>query len=274
MSYQKEYQASVDNPEQFWADKADAIAWFKKPETILSEDANGMQRWYADGELNTCYLALDYHVEQGRGGKTALIYDSPVTHQKAQYTYQEMLDKVAQLAGYMAGQGVAKGDTVLIYMPMIPEATFAMLACARLGAVHSVVFGGFAANELAVRIDDAKPKLVLSASCGIEPSRIVEYKPLLDEAIALADHKPKQQLIFQREQLIANLDKAGDCDWQQAVDSAKTVDCVSVKAIDPLYVLYTSGTTGIPKGIVRDNGGHAVAMKYSMQRTYSCNALK
>jgi len=268
-TYKEEYQCSIENPTDFWAERAEGISWYKKPETILSKDANGMDRWFADGEMNTCYLALDYHVAQDRGDQTALIYDSPVSNSKRQYSYTEMRDEVALLAGVLTNLGVSKGDTVLIYMPMIPQAAFAMLACARLGAVHSVVFGGFAANELAVRIDDAKPKVIMSSSCGIEPSRTVDYKSLLDEAVQSAEHKPSSQLIFQRDQLQANLDKTGDLDWCEQLEQASPVECVSVLGTDPLYILYTSGTTGTPKGIVRDNGGHAVAMKYSMQAIYA-----
>lgn len=267
-SYDKEYQASIQQKESFWKEKAQSIHWFKSPETILSKDAWGIDRWFADGELNTCYLALDYHVENGRGEQTAIIYDSPVSDSRRRYSYREARDQVAQLAAYMQGIGVTKGDGVVIYMPMIPQAVFAMLACARLGAVHSVVFGGFAAHELAVRIDDCQPKVILSASCGLEPDKVIAYKPLLDEAIRQAKHKPEKQLVFQRPESIALLDKPGDTDWQSEVKKAGMVDCVAVKATDPLYILYTSGTTGTPKGIVRDNGGHAVALKYSMTAIY------
>lgn len=271
-NYNDEYLASINSTESFWAEKAQDLHWFKQPETILAKDDNGIDRWFVDGEMNTCYLALDYHVENGRGDQTAMLYDSPVTGTKANYSYSEARDEVAQLAGYMQSLGVSKGDSVIIYMPMIPQAVFAMLACARLGAVHSVVFGGFAANELAVRIDDSKPKIILSASCGIEPGKTIAYKPLLDDAISQAQHKPEKQVIFQRSQLTAELNQSGDLDWQSEVTKAPMVDCVAVTATDPLYILYTSGTTGTPKGIVRDNGGHAVAMKYSMGAIYNMQA--
>jgi len=269
MSYQSEYQAALDNPEAFWKQKADDLAWFKSPTTILNQDEHGIHHWFADGELNTCYLALDYHVENGRGEQTAIIYDSPVTNQKATYSYSQLRDAVALCAGMLKNQGVVKGDRVIIYMPMIPEAAIAMLACARLGAIHSVVFGGFAARELAVRIDDAKPKLVISASCGIEVKKCIEYKPLLDKAIDLAEHKPEHCIIFQRSQTQATLQAGRDIDWQAAISQASPADYTPVKGTDLLYILYTSGTTGKPKGVVRENGGHAVAMKYSMKAVYN-----
>ncbi|UTW49777.1 propionyl-CoA synthetase [Bacterioplanoides sp. SCSIO 12839] len=268
MSYQKQYQASVEQPDVFWQEQAQKIHWFKQPSNILSKDENGVDRWYANGELNTAYLALDHHVLNGRGDQTALIYDSPVTGNKAQYTYSELTEAVAHFAGVLAAQGVEKGDRVIVYMPMIPEAAIAMLACARIGAIHSVVFGGFAPHELAVRIDDAEPKVVVSASCGIEVDRIIEYKPILDEAIELAESKPSRCVILQRPEKTCELTAGRDLDWQQAVADAKPADCVSVRSTDPLYVLYTSGTTGKPKGVVRDNGGHAVAMNYSMEVVY------
>ncbi len=271
MSYKQEYQHSVDNPEEFWREKASVLAWFKPPQTILANDDNGIARWFVDGELNTCYLALDTHVENGRGDQPALIYDSPVTDTKRQYTYRELRDEVAVFAGALAKLGVEKGDRVLIYMPMVPEAAIAMLACARLGAVHSVVFGGFAPGELKIRIDDAEPKVVVSASCGIEVNRVIPYKPLLDAAIELSEHKPSACIILQREQAKAELQQGRDLDWQQAIEGVEPVDCVPVMATDPLYILYTSGTTGAPKGIVRDNGGHAVALNYSMKAIYDIN---
>lgn len=267
-SYQQEYDRSILDPEGFWSDKARSLAWYKFPEKILSKDGNGIDRWFADGELNTAYLALDYHVEQGRGEQIALIYDSPVTGSKTTFSYRELRDRVAELAGGLAQLGLQKGDMVLIYMPMVPEAAIAMLACARLGAIHSVVFGGFAAHELAVRIDDARPKLVLSASCGVEVEKVIAYKPLLDEAIASATHQPQHCVILQRPQAEAELQAGRDLDWEQLVAKSKPVPCTPVKATDPLYILYTSGTTGTPKGVVRDNGGHAVAMKYSMSAIY------
>lgn len=268
MSYQQEYRLSIEHPEQFWATQAKDIQWFKAPRRILSKDENGIDRWFADGELNTAYLALDYHVLHGRGEQLALIYDSPVTGQRSTYTYSQLTEAVALCAGALQQLGVGKGDRVVIYMPMIPQAAIAMLACARLGAVHSVVFGGFAPHELAIRIDDAEPKVVMSASCGIEVDRVIEYKPILDSAIAMAAHKPEWCLIYQREQKPCNLIAGRDLDWTQAVARAQPADCTPVRGDDPLYVLYTSGTTGKPKGVVRDNGGHAVAMRYSMKVMY------
>jgi propionyl-CoA synthetase len=268
MSYQTVYQQSIDEPEAFWKDKAQALPWINFPETILAKDENGIDRWFVDGEMNTAYMTLDHHVENGRAEQLALIYDSPVTDQKRQYTYRELRDEVARVAGMIAAQGVGKGDRVIIYMPMIPEAAISMLACARLGAIHSVVFGGFAANELAVRIDDAEPKLILSASCGIEISKVIPYKPLLDAAIEQASYKPDTCIIVQRPQVKAEIKAGRDLDWEETLADAAAVDCTPVKATDPLYILYTSGTTGKPKGVVRDNGGHAVAMHYSMEAIY------
>lgn len=270
MSYLQEYQASVTDPAAFWAAKAAKLAWFKKPTQILSEQ-EGQYQWFADGELNTSYLALDYHIEQGRGQQCALIYDSPVTGSKQRFSYLELRDAVARFAGVLKANGVNKGDRVVIYMPMIPEAAIAMLATARLGAVHSVVFGGFAPHELAVRIDDATPKVVISASCGIEVNRVIAYKPLLDSALEKANHKPDHCIIFQRPQQIATLVAGRDIDWQQAIVNAEPADPVAVNSTDPLYILYTSGTTGKPKGVVRDNGGHAVALSYSMKAIYNMN---
>ncbi|TCK09345.1 propionyl-CoA synthetase [Marinobacterium mangrovicola] len=269
MSYQAEYSKSVENPEGFWAEKASDLPWYTQPQTILSTDENGIYRWFADGEMNTAYMALDYHVENGRGDQAALIYDSPVTSTKSQLTYREMRDQVACFAGVLKAQGVTKGDRVVLYMPMIPEALIAMLAVARLGAIHSVVFGGFAPHELAVRIDDAEPKVVVSASCGVEVAKVIEYKPMLDQAIEMSAHKPDACIILQREQAIANLTEGRDLDWALEMEKAEPADCVPVKGTDPLYILYTSGTTGKPKGVVRDNGGHAVALKYSMKAIYN-----
>lgn len=268
MSYRTEYQKSVDNAAEFWADKASKLAWFKQPTQVLSEQ-QGQYQWFADGELNTSYLALDYHVEQGRGEQTALFYDSPVTNSKRRYSYRELRDEVAKFAGVLKAQGVGKGDRVVIYMPMVPEAAIAMLATARLGAIHSVVFGGFAPHELAVRIDDASPKVVVSASCGIEVNRIISYKPLLDSALEKASHQPERCIILQRPQHTASMVAGRDLDWHSEMQQVAPAEPVAVKGIDPLYILYTSGTTGKPKGVVRDNGGHAVALHYSMQAIYN-----
>ena len=268
MSYQDEYQASIDNPAAFWAEKARQIDWYKPPTNVLSVDEHGIDRWFADGELNTCHLALDYHVDNGRAEQNALIYDSPVTNQQKKFTYRELRDEVAFCAGMLKAHGIEKGDRVVIYLPMIPEALISMLACARLGAVHSVVFGGFAPPELAVRLDDATPKVLLTASCGIEINRVIEYKPIVDKAIELASHKPGSCIVLQRPQATANMQTGRDVDWRQAMADAEPAACVPVKGTDPLYILYTSGTTGKPKGVVRENGGHAVAMKYSMNAIY------
>ena len=268
MSYKTEYQASIDNPEKFWGEKSALSDWFKPPQNILTTDDHGIQHWYADGELNTCHLALDYHVANGRGDQLALIYDSPVTDQKKTYTFSELRDKVALCAGMLKDLGVEKGDRVVIYMPMIPEAAISMLACARLGAIHSVVFGGFAPPELAVRLDDAEPKVVMTASCGIEIARVIEYKPLVDEAIRIAKHTPEACIVLQRPQAAASMDANRDHDWEACMQKAQPADCVPVKGTDLLYILYTSGTTGKPKGVVRENGGHAVAMQYSMSAIY------
>ncbi|EHK8987043.1 propionyl-CoA synthetase [Vibrio vulnificus] len=268
-AYQKEYQWAKQQPESFWQAQAKNIDWFEFPKTILANDANGIERWYPDGLLNTSWLALDYHCEQGRGDKAALIYDSPVTETKQVYSYFEMRDRVARIAGMLADQGVTKGDRVVIYMPMIPEAAMAMLACARIGAIHSVVFGGFAPNELAVRIEDAEPKVIMTASCGIEINKVIPYKPMVDKAIMESRWKPEKVVVLQRPQCDAQLSCERDLDWHQAVENAQPHACVPVLATDPLYILYTSGTTGKPKGVVRDNGGHAVAMKYSMSAIYN-----
>ncbi|MFT5610856.1 MAG: propionyl-CoA synthetase [Arenicella sp.] len=268
MTYASEYELWNLNPEAFWKDKARDLDWFKFPEKILSNDAEGLTHWFADGELNTCYLALDWHVENGRGNQTALIYDSPVTGTKTSYSYKELLLTTSKTAGLLQDIGVKKGDTVIIYMPMIPEAAIAMLACARIGAIHSVVFGGFAASELASRINDAKPKIILSASCGIEINRIIEYKPLLDQAINQSSYQPEHCVIFQRKEATADMQEGRDIDWYSALKNAPETDPVKVSGNDPLYILYTSGTTGKPKGVVRTNGGHAVAMKYSMSAIY------
>ncbi len=268
--YMEAHQKSLNDPQGFWGEAAEDIHWIKKWDKVLDSTNPPFYRWFVGGVVNTCYNALDRHVEGGRADQDALIHDSPVTGGTVRtYTYRELLDVVAKFAGVLAGQGVAKGDRVIVYMPMVPEALIAMLACARIGAVHSVVFGGFAANELAIRIDDAKPKVIVSASCGIEPGRIVEYKPLLDEAIDIASHKPDGCVIVQRPQAKASMIAGRDVDWEEAMDGAEAADCVPVAATDPLYILYTSGTTGEPKGIVRDNGGHLVALKWTMKNVYN-----
>ena len=268
MSYAEKYQFSIDNREAFWAEQAQQISWFEAPEQTLSVDEKGFYRWFKGGKMNTAYLALDYHVENGRGDQTAIIYDSPATKSIKKYSYSKLTKEVAKLAGGLKTLGVQKGDTVVIYMPMVPEAAIAMLACARLGAVHSVVFGGFAPHELAVRIDDAKPKVMISASCGIEFEKVISYKPLLDEAIEASEHKPAHCVILQRPQAQASMVEIRDVDYTQLVEQSDEAPCEIVDATDPLYILYTSGTTGKPKGIVRDNGGHAVAMNFSMRAIY------
>jgi propionyl-CoA synthetase len=269
MSYEEIYARSMEDPEGFWGEQAAAIDWYKPWDKVLDASRKPFYRWFAGAELNTCYNALDRHVEKGRADQAALIYDSPVTGTQQRYSYRELRDAVAQFAGVLRDQGVEKGDRVIVYMPMIPEAAIAMLACARLGAIHSVVFGGFAARELATRIDDAQPKVMVSASCGIEGSRVIEYKPLLDEAIVIAAHKPDHTIIYQRPQASAAMQEGRDVDWASAAAAATPADCVPVAATDPLYILYTSGTTGMPKGVVRDNGGHAVAMQWSMKNIYN-----
>lgn len=268
MTYKNEYIASIQHPDEFWLQQARNIAWFEPPVNGCQKADNGYYDWFRGGQLNTSYLALDHHVKNGRGEKTALIYDSPVTQTTQHFSYNELLSQVATFAGGLSRLGVSKGDRVIIYMPMIPQAAIAMLACARLGAIHSVVFGGFAANELAVRIDDATPKVIITASCGIEGSKILPYKPLVDEAVSIANHKPNACVLFQREQLIAQLNEDIDHDWMTLAENSEPADPVAVDATDPLYVLYTSGTTGKPKGVVRDNGGHAVALHYSMGAVY------
>ncbi|MGA7864417.1 MAG: propionyl-CoA synthetase [Stellaceae bacterium] len=266
--YLETYRRSLERPEEFWAQAAEAIDWERRWDRVLDTSSPPFYRWFAGGRLNTCWNAVDRHVAAGRGERVALIWDSPVTGQIRHFTYRELQGEVARLAGVLTGLGVAKGDRVLIYMPMVPEAAFAMLACARIGAVHSVVFGGFAAHELATRIDDAKPRVVLSASCGIEVSRIVPYKPLLDAAIAEARAKPEHCVILQRPMCRAELVPGRDHEWHELTAAAREAECVPVLATDPLYILYTSGTTGIPKGVVRDNGGHAVALHWSLRNIY------
>lgn len=266
-TYQAEHQRSIENPGAFWAEQAKRIPWFQAPETVLSYDEQAHARWYEDGELNTCYVALDHHIAAGRGEQAAIYWDSPVAQQRRTLTYRELRDEVALFAGALASLGVKKGDRVVIYMSMVPEALVAMYACARLGAVHSVVFGGFAPHELAIRIDDAEPRVVIATSCGIEIDRAIPYKPIIDQALSQSRHQPSACVILQREQVQAELG-ANDYDWHSLVQAAAPADCVPVKATDPLYILYTSGTTGKPKGVVRDHGGHAVALHYSMERIY------
>ncbi|WP_148862511.1 propionyl-CoA synthetase [Marinobacter fonticola] len=268
MSYRDEFQRSIQDPEGFWKDKAQLIDWYRTPEKILTRVDPNTYTWFEDGELNTCDLALDAHLRNGRGEQTALIYDSPVTGQQQSFSYAELHARVARFAGALQERGITKGDRVIVYMPMIPEAVVAMLACARLGAIHSVVFGGFAAHELAVRIDDATPKAILTASCGIEIQKVIPYKPLVDAAIDKAGHKPECCIVLQRSQVTAALVDGRDFDWSELEANAEPVDPVPVRATDPLYILYTSGTTGKPKGVVRDHGGHAVAMRYSMDLVY------
>ena len=269
--YDEIYGAWKHNPQSFWAEAAQDIHWMKTWDKVLDDSRPPFYRWFAGAETNTCYNAVDRYVEAGRGNQAAIIYDSPITDSMRTITYAELQAQVAQCAGMMRGLGVEKGDRVIIYMPMVPETAVAMLACARIGAVHSVVFGGFAANELATRIDDALPKVIVSASCGIEPGRVVPYKPLLDGAIDMASHKPDFCVILQRDMEMANLVTGRDYDWGDVMDSAQPADCVPILATDPLYILYTSGTTGIPKGVVRDNGGHLVALKWSMKNIYDVN---
>ncbi|HEX3558842.1 MAG TPA: propionyl-CoA synthetase [Pyrinomonadaceae bacterium] len=267
-AYEATYGRWLSDPEGFWAEAADAVFWHRKYEKVLDASRPPFYRWFTGGLVNSCYNALDAHVLNGRGGQPALIYDSTATSAVRVYTYRQLLDEVARFAGVLLEEGVGRGDRVIIYMPMVPEAVIAMLACARVGAVHSVVFGGFAAAELAARIKDAQPKLVVSASCGIEPGGIVPYKPLLDRAIELAGAESLRCVILQRAQLEATLARGRDADWSELMSRARPADCVTVASDDPLYILYTSGTTGLPKGVVRDNGGHLVALKWSMRHIY------
>ncbi len=270
--YNEAFEKSLKDPEAFWAKAAEDCHWYKKWDKVLDDSKKPFYRWFVGGEMNTCYNALDLHVDKGRGDQLALIYDSPVTDTIKKYTYTQLRDEVAKFAGALQDQGVVKGDRVILYMPMIPEAAIAMLACARIGAVHSVVFGGFAAKELATRINDAKPRVMVSASCGIEVKKVIPYKPLLDKAIELSDYKPEKCIVFQRPMEKATMIEGRDIDWNDAVAKAKPADCVPVAATDPLYILYTSGTTGQPKGVVRDNGGHMVALKWTMKTVYDVDA--
>jgi propionyl-CoA synthetase len=270
--YEIAHKQSIEDPDGFWGAAAEDCYWYKKWDKVLDDSNKPFYRWFSGGEMNTCYNMLDYHIENGRGEQDAIIYDSPVTDTIKKYTYSQLRDEVARFAGVLAAQGVVKGDRALIYMPMIPEAVIVMLACARIGAVHSVVFGGFAANELAVRINDAKPRLIVSASCGIEVARVIAYKPLLDQAIDMAGFKPDHCIIKQRPKEKAAMIVGRDLDWDEVMAAAEPHDCVPVAATDPLYILYTSGTTGVPKGVVRDNGGHMVALKWTMGAIYNVDA--
>jgi len=271
MFYASDFVESIDKPAQFWERQSDKISWFQSPKNILTKDDKGFYHWFEGGKLNTCYLALDQHVINGYGNQPALIFDSPVTDIKKSFTYKQLLEKTSIFAGALANLGVEKGDRVVIYMPMVPEAVIAMLASARLGAIHSVVFGGFASNELAIRIDDAKPKVIVSATCGIEFTNVIPYKPLLDDAIDTAQHKPNHTVILKRYQVDCDLKPGRDHDWEDCISQASPHNIIPVESTDPLYILYTSGTTGKPKGIVRDNGGHAVALNYSMDAIYNVN---
>ncbi len=269
MSFDEIYNRSCQDPEGFWGEIAEDIHWYKKWDKVLDDSDAPFYRWFVGGETNVCYNAVDLHVDQGRGDQVAIIHDSPITDSQQKITFSELRARVARFAGVLRDQGVEKGDRVILYMPMIPEAAIGMLACARIGAIHSVVFGGFASNELAVRINDCQPKVIVSASCGIEPGRIIEYKPLLDAAIDLAKHKPDSVVLLQRPQAVGKMIEGRDVDWQAAVENASDVDCVAVASTDPLYILYTSGTTGEPKGVVRDTAGGIISLKWTMKNIYN-----
>ena len=271
-NYNDVFAKSVENPEAFWAEAAEGIDWYQKWDKVLDDSNPPFYRWFAGGTMNTCYNAIDRHVEGGRGDQVAIIHDSPVTDSITKVTYKELQDKVAQLAGALQANGIAKGDTVIIYMPMILEAAYAMLACARIGAIHSVVFGGFAANELAIRIDHAEPKMIITASGAIEGAKTLAYKPIVDEAISIAEHQIQNVVLLQRPFLTAEMQEGRDIEWNDFISGAAPADCVPVEATDPLYILYTSGTTGMPKGVIRDNGGHAVALHWSMKEIYDIDA--
>jgi propionyl-CoA synthetase len=266
------FSRSVEKPEEFWAEAAKGLDWYKECDKVLDSSNPPFYRWFKGGKMNTCYNAIDRHVKNGRGEQVAIIYDSPVTNTIAKITYKELLEKVAVFAGGLQSLGLKKGDTTIIYMPMIPQAAIAMLACARIGAVHSVVFGGFAANELAIRIDHAEPKLIITASGAVEGKKVLAYKPLVDKAIELSAHKPEKCVLFQRDIVKAEMKAGFDVDWNELVAASKPADCVQLDATDPLYILYTSGTTGMPKGVLRDNGGHAVALHWSMKAIYNIDA--
>ena len=266
--YQEEFNQSIQHPDQYWGEIAKAVHWEKTWDKVLDDSNKPYYRWFTGAEVNTCYNALDLHVKEGRGEQNAIIYDSAMTGEIRHYTYRQLTEETARFAGALSALGVERGSRVVIYMPMIPETVIAVLACARLGAIHSVVFGGFASNELAVRIDDAKPVAIVTASCGLEPGRTIEYKPLVDAAIDLSTHKPAACVVYQRPQVEAKMTAGRDHDWNDVMANAVPADCVTVKATDPLYIIYTSGTTGQPKGVVRDNGGHIVALKWSMKNIY------
>ncbi|MBU0966113.1 MAG: propionyl-CoA synthetase [Proteobacteria bacterium] len=270
--YEDVFQRSLKQPDNFWAEAAEGISWYRKWDKVLDDDTPPFYRWFTGGMMNTCYNAVDRHVENGRADQVAIIYDSPVTDTIRKITYGQLQQQVAAFAGALKEQGVTMGDTVIIYMPMIPEAAVAMLACARLGAIHSVVFGGFAAHELAIRIDHAQPKVLITASGAIEGKKVLAYKPLIDKAIEMADHKPKKCIIYQRPFIKADLHEGRDLDWQELAGASEPADCVPVSATHPLYILYTSGTTGTPKGVMRDNGGHAVALHWSMKNVYNLDS--